>query len=44
MAKAVHEEKRYLVEEKSIVEFSNDSSLCGGIVDIWEGIRRRLDV
>jgi MinD superfamily P-loop ATPase len=33
-----------MVEEKSIVEFSNDSGLCDGIVDMWEEIRRRLDV
>ena len=33
-----------MVEEKSIVEFSNESSLCDGIVDMWEEIRGRLDV
>jgi MinD superfamily P-loop ATPase len=33
-----------MVVEKSIVEFSNESSLCDRIVDMWEEIRRRLDV
>jgi MinD superfamily P-loop ATPase len=33
-----------MVEEKSIVEFSNESSLCNEIVDMWEIIRERLDV
>ena len=33
-----------MVEEKCIVEFSNESSLCDGIVDMWDEIRGRLDV
>jgi MinD superfamily P-loop ATPase len=33
-----------MVEEKSIVEFSKESSLCDGIVNMWEEIRGRLDI
>ena len=33
-----------MVEEKSIVEFSNESSLCDGIIDMWEEIRGRFDL
>jgi len=33
-----------MVEEKSIVEFSNCSNLCNEITNMWEEIRRLLDV
>jgi MinD superfamily P-loop ATPase len=32
-----------MVEEKSIVEFSNDSRLCDEIVNMWNQIKRRLN-
>jgi MinD superfamily P-loop ATPase len=35
---------RAMVEEKSILEFSNESSLCDRIIDMWEEIRGRLEV
>jgi MinD superfamily P-loop ATPase len=35
---------RAMVEEKSVIEFSNESSLYNGIIKMWEVIRGRLDV